>query len=212
MKFVIPLALSFLSMSCLGQDHFVPHGFEIIEEKIGDLDRDGISERIIVYNTNDTTEDGIVRELRILKKSNKKWTIWKKSRNAVLKSQEGGMMGNPFEGIEIEKGILIISFSGGSSWKWSYKDKYRFQNGQLALIRHSNISGKPCEYWIHIDFNLSTGKITYKKEFEDCEKGQEIYKTENETFYKKGISIDLNNRNSKEIKIISPKYKYELYL
>jgi hypothetical protein len=72
--------------------------------------------------------------------------------------------------------------------------------------------GKPCEYWIHIDFNLSTGKIIYKKEFEDCEKGQEIYKTENEAFYKKGISIDLNNRNSKELKIISPKYKHELYL
>jgi hypothetical protein len=142
MKFVIPMALSFLSISCLGQDNFVPHGFEIIEEKIGDLDRDGISEKIIVYNTDDTTEDGIVRELQILKKSNKKWTIWKKSRNAVLKSQGGGTMGNPFEGIEIEKGMLIISFSGGSSWKWSYKDKYRFQHGKLELIGHSNIYGK----------------------------------------------------------------------
>jgi len=184
----------------------------MIEEKMGDLDGDGISERVIVYDTNDTTEDGIVRELQVLKKSNETWTIWKKSRNAVLKSQEGGMMGDPFEGIEIEKGILIVSLSGGSSWKWSYKDKYRFQNGNLELIGYSNFFGKACEYWEDIDFNLSTGKIIYKKEFEDCDKGQEIYKTEKEIFYKKGISIDLSNRNSKKLKIISPKYKHELYL
>ena len=196
----------------MAQDNVVPNGFKIIEDKMGDLDRDGISERIIVYNTNDTTEDGIVRELQILKKSNNTWTIWKKSKSAVLKSQEGGMMGDPFEGIEIEKGLLIVSFSGGSSWKWSYHDKYRFQKGELELIGYSEIYGKPCEYWINIDFNLSTGKIVYKKEFEDCEKGQEIYKTENETFYKKGISINLKNRKSKELKIISPKYKHEVYL
>lgn len=212
MKFEILIALSFLSMSCFGQDSFVPPGYKIIEEKMGDLDRDGISERVIVYDTNDTTEDGIVRELQVLKKSNETWTVWKKSRNAVLKSQEGGMAGDPFEGIEIEKGILTVSLSGGSSWKWSYKDKYRFQNGNLELIGYSNTFGKACEYWEDIDFNLSTGKIIYKKEFEDCDKGQEIYKTENETFYKKGISIDLSNRNSKKLKIISPKYKHELYL
>ena len=196
----------------MGQDSLVPPGYKMIEEKMGDLDGDGISERVIVYDTNDTTEDGLIRELQVLKKSNEKWMIWKKSRNAVLKSQEGGMMGDPFEGIEIEKGILIVSLSGGSSWKWSYKDKYRFQNGNLELIGYSNFFGKACEYWEDIDFNLSTGKIIYKKEFEDCDKGQEIYKTEKETFYRKGISIDLSNRNSKKLKIISPKYKHELYL
>lgn len=212
MKFIISIALMFLSMVCLGQENFAPTGFKIIEDKMGDLDSDGISERIIVYDTNDTTEDGIVRELQILKKSNSDWAIWKKSRNAILKSQEGGMSGDPFEGIEVLKGLLIIKFSGGSSWKWSYKDKYRFQKGELELIGYSEIYGKPCEFWIDIDFNLSTGKIVYKKEFEDCEKAQEIYKNENETFYKKGISINLQNRNSKKRKLISPKYKHELYL
>ena len=70
MKFEILIALSFLNTSCFGQDSFVPPGYKIIEEKMGDLDRDGISERVIVYDTNDTTEDGIVRELQVLKKSN----------------------------------------------------------------------------------------------------------------------------------------------
>jgi len=212
MKLLLSIVLVASSMFCLGQENIEPKGFEIIGDKMGDLDNDGISERVIVYNTNDTTENGIVRELQILKKVDDKWIIWKKSSNAILKSEEGGMMGDPLEGIEVEKGLLIIRFSGGSSWKWSCSDKYRFQHGELELIGYSEIYGKACEFFINIDFNLSTGKIVYKKEFEDCEKGQEIYKTENETFYKKGISVNLKNRNLKKLKIISPKYKHEVNL
>lgn len=75
------------------------------------------------------------------------------------------------------------------------------------------MSGAPCEYWFNADFNLSTGKIIFTKEYEDCaESDQEIYKTENEIFYKKGIKITLQNRNTKEIKIVSPKYQHQLYL
>ena len=212
MKLLIVIAFILSTITSFGQKHFTPPGYEVIDQKDGDLDGDGIGEKVIVYNTTDTTDDGIVRELHILKQSQNNWTLWKQSRNAIRKSKEGGMMGNPFEGIEIDKGILIISFSGGSSWKWFYKDKYRFQNDEFELIGYSTVFGKPCEYWANFDFNLSTGKIIYKKEFEDCEKEQEIYKTEKETFYKKKISINLNNRNLKEIKIVSPKYKHELYL
>ncbi len=75
-------------------------------------------------NTADTTADGIIREIQILKKSQNKWVVWKKSRNAVLKSEEGGMMGDPFENMEIENGNLWINFHGGSSWKWSHTDQY----------------------------------------------------------------------------------------
>lgn len=212
MKMTILIALIIFNINCYGQKSIVPNGFKILVEKLGDLDKDGISEKVIVYNTTDTTEAGIVRELQILKRSKGNWIMWKKSRNAILKSEEGGMMGNPFEDIEIDKGILIISFSGGSSWKWFYKDKYKFKNNEFEMIGYSNIYGKPCEYWTDVDFNLSTGKIIFKKEFEDCEKNQEVYKKQNEIFYRKNILINLNNRNLKEIKIISPRYKHQLYL
>lgn len=212
MKTLSFILILFFSTKCIGQQTAVPPGFELIEEKYGDLDRDGIAERVIVYNTADTTEDGVVRELQILKQSHNQWRVWKNSRNAILKSQQGGMMGNPFEGIEIRNGLLILSFSGGSSWKWFYKDKYRFQHNEFELIGHSEIYGKLCEYWMDVDFNLSTGKIIYKKEYEDCDKGQEIYKRQNEVFYKKGVLLNLGNRNVKRLKIVSPKYKHPLYL
>jgi len=210
MKKLISIILFFFGFITFAQRNYIPKGYKIIEEKKGDLDNDGINEKVIVFETSDSTDFGYIREIQILKKSNTEWIEWKKSRNAILKSQDGGMMGDPYGDIEIKNGILIINQNGGSSWKWGYTDKYRFQNNEFELIGYTSNYGKLCEYWANFDFNLSTGKIIYKKEFEDCDKNQEIYKTEKETFYKKGFKINLENRNSEKFKIISPKNKFEL--
>jgi len=212
MKLPIILMLLFFSILSFGQKIVIPNGYELISEVVGDLDNNGVCEKVVVYNTLELSEFGNVREIQVLKNSNGNWVVWKKSKNAILKSKEGGVMGDPYEGISIENGILVISFSGGSSWKWFYKDKYRFQNNEFELIGHSSIYGKFCEYWADFDFNISTGKISYKKEYEDCDKDQKIYKTEEELFTYKGVTINLANRNLEKAKIISPKYKQNLYL
>jgi len=79
---------------------------------------------------------------------------------------------------------------------------------RFVLIGFINNYGKPGEYFENIDFNLTTGKIIYTKEYEN--EAQKIYKNENETFYKKGLKIYLSNRTSDEIKIVTPKYKNEI--
>ncbi len=123
------------------------------------------------------------------------------------------MMGDPFGGMEIEKGVLKITHEGGSSWKWWHTDKYRFDGKEFRLIGYVSNAGKICEYWKDVDFNLVTGTVVVKKEYERCEKdSQEIYRRENETFIKKGISITLQNRRSQEIKITSPRYKHDIYV
>jgi len=197
-----------------GQKYHSETDFDIIEEKIGDLDNDGVDEKVIIFETNDKTDLGNVREIKILKHKSGKWIEWRQSKNAILKSEEGGMMGDPFQGIDIENGILKIHFFGGSSWKWSYTDTYRFQNNQFELIGYTDAYFKLCEYTIANDFNISTGKAISKKEYEKCENGnQEFYKTENETFYvKEQLKITLENRLLKELKIITPKYRREIYL
>jgi len=190
----IAILLSICSL-CKGQDIPLPAGYKILDEKVGDLNKDSIPEKVIVYDTNDSTEFGTVREIRIYKKAGDKWVVFTSSRNAIGKSEDGGMMGDPFSGIEIKNGILLINQSGGSSWKWFNTDKYRFQNGVFQLIGYENDYGKPCEYFQKIDFNLQTGKIIYKKEYDHCEdEEEETNKNETETFYKKGIKIDLTNR------------------
>tara|TARA_R110002049_G_scaffold31033_3_gene105696 strand:+ start:508 stop:1146 length:639 start_codon:yes stop_codon:yes gene_type:complete len=212
MKLSFIIYLLSLSLLSNGQEIVIPKGYELLAETEGDLDKDQICEKVLVFETSEPSEYGNIREIQVLKYSNGQWTIWRKSCNAILKNQEGGIMGDPFEEISIENGILTIGFSGGSSWKWFYKDKYRFQNDEFELIGHTSIYGKLCEYWANFDFNISTGKIIYKKEYEDCENDQNIYKTEAEEFFYKGLKINLNNRNLGKVKLTTPKYQEDLYL
>ena len=195
-----------------GQELPIPVNYSVVDSVSGDLDKDSIAELVFAYNTGPENEiDGVVRELIIYKLKNNKWTEWKRSDQALYGSKDGGMMGDPFGEIEIKNGILLISHYGGSSWKWGFTDKYRFQNGEFYLIGYSSIAGKPCEYWEDVDFNLSTGKMIVKKEYEECEtEEQEIYKRENETLFEKGLKITIQNRQEREIKITTPKYGHDI--
>lgn len=210
MKITFCILLGFINMFCFAQKEFQPQGSTIIETVDGDLNGDKIPEKVIIYNTKDSTDFGNIREIQILKKVNGKWAIIEKSKNAILRSGDGGMMGDPYQSTEIKNGILMITQAGGSSWKWGYTDKYRFQNGHFELIGYSSSSGKPEEYSIDVDFNLSTGQLTFEKEVENT---KEYGKSKKEVFVKKGLKINLQNRNLKDQrKIILPKTKETVYL
>lgn len=210
MKNLLCLSLLLFSVFYFAQKEFQPKGSTVIQSVDGDLDGDNIPEKVIIYNTKDSTEFGNIREIQILKKVNGKWSILEKSRNAVLKSGEGGMMGDPYQDTEIKKGILMITQAGGSSWKWGYTDKYRFQNGHFEMIGYSSSSGKPGEYSTDVDFNLSTGQLNFEKEVENTE---EYGSSRKENFIKKGLKLNLQNRNQKErIEIVLPKTKEKVYL
>ncbi|REC76789.1 hypothetical protein DRF60_12925 [Chryseobacterium elymi] len=199
-----------ISTFCFAQEELQPAGSKIIETVEGDLDGDKIPEKVVIYTTADEGELGKIREIQIQKKNGGTWMILSKSRNAILESAGGGMMGDPYQGTTVEKGILSITQAGGSSWKWGYTDKYRFQNGHFELIGHSSTYGRPGDYWTEIDFNLSTGQLNYKKEVENT---AEYGKSKQETYIKKGLKIDMQNRNQKEPrKIVLPKTKEEVYL
>lgn len=209
MRTILFLLLMVCGVFCFAQEQLQPAGSTVIETVDGDLDGDKIPEKVIVYNTKDTTDMGNIREIQILKKVNEKWTILEKSRNAVMESRAGGMMGDPYGETKIEKGILIISQNGGSSWKWNVTDRYRYQNGHFELIGISSTSGRPGDYWKDIDFNLSTGQLNYSKEVENT---AEYGKSLKETYIKKGVKINLQNRNQeKQQKIVLPKTKEEVY-
>ncbi len=205
------------TQSSFAQQNTIPDQYESVQCTYGDLNEDGIPEKVVVYNVDSVEDenDGVNREIIIFKRENEKWAIWHRSLSAVGNSKDGGMMGDPFGSIEIMNGVLSINQSGGSSWKWSTTDKYRYQNNSLELIGYTSYFGKLCEYQQDVDFNLTTGKIIINKEYERCEeeKGQVIYKKENEVFmHKLKQKVVLENRKEEEIKIVSPKYKHDIYL
>lgn len=199
-----------------GQEGLIPKQYKLIKEAHGDLNKDGIDEKVVVYDMTDIEDEinGTDREVIVYKKNQQNWTVWYRSTKAVGNSKDGGMMGDPFEDIEIKNGVLLIRQSGGSSWKWAHTDKYRYQNNRFELIGYTSFYGRPCDYWEDIDFNVMTGRIILKKEYENCEtEDQVVYKKENENFlYRLKKKITLENRMDVELEIISPKYKHEIYL
>lgn len=156
-----------------------PLSFKFLTETEGDLDKDGISEKVIVYDTETEVDFGTERQIYIYKKKNDKWYLWKKSVGAILPSLHGGMMGDPFEGISIERNCIVIKHFGGSRQKWHYTHRFRYQNGGFQLIGATVNFGSPCDYFFNFDYNLSNGKINYEKETEDCEIESSIIKKEN---------------------------------
>ena len=215
---LIPIWLLCAGLSLPAQEVKLPPHYKLYYEVLGDLDKDGISERAVIYDVPDSTDSlgGTPRELIIYKNTGGKWVIWQRSRSAILDSKSGGMMGDPFQELEIDNGILKILQAGGSSWHWSRYDKYRFQNGRFELIGYTSEFGKHCVEWTSIDYNISTGRISARKTYDQCDDNGENLKTvkeEKEQFsHKLNTLVHLGNRNEAEVKIVSPKYKFELYL
>jgi hypothetical protein len=188
----------------------------ILGQADGDLDKDGIAEKVVVFESLEgEDETGMARILVIYKQENGGWIEWVNTDQAILRSDEGGMMGDPFDGIDIANGILVISHWGGSSWKWSHTDKYRYQNEAFHLIGYSSNYGKPCEYWEDYDYNLSTGDCVFNFEPDICEEyapdGDYGPKREEKFNHKIKELPKLNNRRGFEYTFKSPKGE-EIYL
>ena len=153
------LIILFTGAPALSQVISFPKDYSIIDSVAGDLDKDGVDELVVAYNTrkgNEGSSESIPRQLVIYKKRNSQWTEWEKSDQVLYGSREGGMMGDPFGEINIEKGILRISQKGGTSWKWVHTVMYRWDSASFRLIGFNSTYGKPCAYWEDVDFNLVT--------------------------------------------------------
>lgn len=162
----------------------IPEGMELLGEADGDLNKDGMPERVHVYDTGEEVEMGTKRMLYVYQATGDTWDIWHQSTGAVLPSQHGGMMGDPFEALRIERGSIVIDHFGGSREKWNYTHRFRFQKGRFELIGASVRFGAPCDYWDHFDYNLSTGRIDIKMETEDCDH-EDNHKEKSFTFTEK---------------------------
>jgi hypothetical protein len=66
----------------------------------------------------------------------------KRSAKAVGCKDCGGVMGDPFQGIHIEKGRFTVEHYGGSSWRWSANYTFgwsrRDQSWQLVRVEHQS--------------------------------------------------------------------------
>lgn len=185
---------------------------KVLEQLEADLNNDGIGEKIVVTNTDNITATGLARNISVFQMHDGNWELWFSSNNALLSSEHGGMMGDPFHGIEVENGILKIHHAGGSSWKWTMTDSYNFVNEKLVLFEHTFSYGKLCEYWITGTIDLLLGSAAIIRQEESCLNDEpETIRTEKDFFNFNKEDIYMMSRKIGKRKIISPKTGKEYF-
>ena len=86
------------------------------------------------------------------------------SNNLIRCADEGGFFGDPFDGISINRGSVVVHFYGGSNFRWDWKPRFRYKDHGWYLIdltdlENSTINDEMVEY----DYNLLTGKMKVTK-------------------------------------------------
>lgn len=174
-----------------------------IDSTFGDLDNDGIEEKVIVLH-NQLLDDSTKSEIKIYKQQNQNWKLFYSSNKAIL-----NYIHFYCEGVEIDNGILKIYHNTAGTLKSSQIQKYRYQNNDFELVGFKLHEGKVCQEWITFDCNLSTGKVLYQKEIDNCENAANTYQTiEQETFYYQLDTLPtLSNFDFGKQEMESPKHK-----
>lgn len=150
-------------------DDFTPEFWKRVKLVYGNLDADSDEEAVAVYETPILADLGYKHCLAVYKKTDDGWKLWHQTTSPVLSTQAGGMMGNPFYGIAIERKCIVINHFGGSRQKWNYTHRYRFQNNNWYLIGATINFGAPCDYFKTLDYNLVTGDILVDHTAETCD-------------------------------------------
>ena len=136
----------------------VPDSHEILERAEGDLNQDGHNDLVLIFR--EKNEDGTPRILAIYFYNPKfGYQLSDYTSDFLLKSNEGGVMGDPFGSLTIKKGVIVVQHSGGSREKWSYTHRFRFQDEKFFLIGktesvYDSMTGESKT----TDSNLLTGK------------------------------------------------------
>jgi hypothetical protein len=153
---------------------FVPNGWRLEQETLKevDLDRDGKTDAAFVISNGglnaDSNEPAVVKHVLVLALRGEDGKLHRSLVNdgAVLDGDEGGVFGDPFQDLSIERGAVVINHYGGSRDRWSFTHRYRFQERQWMLIGlelGSTDSLDPENHYDDQEINISTGKVSARE-------------------------------------------------
>lgn len=151
----------------------IPENYTILDEATGDLDGDGIEEKVVVFDTGREEDFGTVREVRIYVDQDEIWSLWYAAIGPVLPSEHGGMMGDPYEGMSVSNGTLEISHFGGSAEKWSYNHEFQYVNDDWQLTQATLLFYRSCEYSETYTYNILKGTGFHSRNREACDQNGE---------------------------------------
>ncbi len=156
---------------------WTPSGWTVIFTARGDLDKDGRTDLALIIESKEkmpedrswpgtdwSTEDEARTLVILFARKEGGYRLAVQDHRVILRAGEGGIMGDPLEGLLIRNGVVVLQYYGGSAWRWSIIAGFRYQGGAFHLIGYTRES-----FNIHTgeheetDYNLSTGKARFSK-------------------------------------------------
>jgi len=192
MKKLLILLLSTLTTTVFGQvemkqnpSDFLPKGYEIFEKINGDLNKDSITDCVLIIKG--TNEDSVVinqfdekvdlnrRGIIVLFNKEDHYELALKNYDCFSSENEDGDFYLPPElSIEIKKGNLYVHYAHGKYGYWQYN--FRYQKSDFELIGYDESNGGAV-----IDDETCINFLSKKKQIkfntnENAEGGDEVFK------------------------------------
>ncbi|WP_461787924.1 hypothetical protein [Pedobacter sp.] len=132
----------------------IPKNWKLIDSAKGDLDQDKQDDIVLILEFNKAvdedraygnyeieliTETQKPRVLAIYFKKDEFYRLAIQNNDFVLRSEEGGKMGDPFKGLRIDSNKFILSFEGGNDWRWKLNYEFEYQQKEWALVAANNV-------------------------------------------------------------------------
>lgn len=188
----------------------IPSGWEVLnkDEKQalveGDLNKDGFNDiGAVIEEVKPKADEAPQRALLIaLGHEDNNYSLSIIADHVILKADEGGVWGDPFDSISIDRGSIVVSHYGGSNWRWFNTYRFRYQDNDWYLIGATTgeyFTGSATEEEANVqDYNLLTGEYVIK---ETDESGKQ--KTTHGNTGKKEL-IKLKDFNPENINFLEP--------
>lgn len=162
-------------------DAFIPERWVAMDTAVGDLNNDQVDDVAFVLQCLDSLEGDTTgrtgwspvppRKLVVLLAMPDGYRLVQDNDRFILRADEGGWF-DPYEGMAIADGLLVIRFYGGSAWRYSRSYSFRYGRGGFHLVAaetadYHATSGEGAAY--RIDFinhrmEVTTGNITEEEE------------------------------------------------
>lgn len=167
----------------------VPQNWKIIDTATGDLNDDNIDDLAMVieyhlpitenraYGDNETELIKEFQKPRVLaiffrNKQTGNFVFSIQNNNFILRSKEGGTLGDPLREIAIQNKHLKLNFEGGNDWRWKLNYEFKFSQNDWKLMAAKNVY-----------YHSETGELTeHQYNFSD-----------RRAYSKKGNIFDLDN-------------------
>jgi hypothetical protein len=131
----------------------VPPQWKVIDSAYGDLNNDKVEDLAVILefyaavkenraygdiSTELITEIQRPRILAVYFKSGRNYKIVTQNNDFVLRSEEGGAMGDPLRPLSITDNKLNLAFEGGGNWRWKLYYTFRYLNKDWQLTNANN--------------------------------------------------------------------------